>query len=51
MLIDTHTHLDDTRFDGDRDTMIDRARQAGIEAFVTIGCDLATSRSAATTCQ
>ena len=46
MLIDTHTHLDDTRFDGDRDTMIDRARQAGIEAFVTIGCDLATSRSA-----
>jgi TatD DNase family protein len=46
MLIDTHTHLDDTRFDGDRDTMIERARQAGIEAFVTIGCDLATSRSA-----
>ena len=46
MLIDTHTHLDDTRFDGERDTMIDRARQAGIEAFVTIGCDLATSRSA-----
>ena len=46
MLIDTHTHLDDARFDGDRDAMIERARQAGIEAFVTIGCDLATSRSA-----
>jgi TatD DNase family protein len=46
MLIDTHTHLDDPRFDGDRDAVIERARKAGIEALVTIGCDLATSRSA-----
>lgn len=46
MLIDTHTHLDDARFDGDRDAMINRARQAGVERFVTIGCDLATSRAA-----
>ena len=46
MLIDTHTHLDDARFDGDREAMIDRARQAGVERFVTIGCDLATSRAA-----
>ena len=40
MLIDTHTHLDDTRYDADRDATIERARQAGVEAFVTIGCDL-----------
>lgn len=46
MLIDTHTHLDDARYDGDRDAMINRARQAGVERFVTIGCDLATSRAA-----
>jgi len=46
MLIDTHTHLDDARYDGDRDAMIDRARQAGVERFVTIGCDLASSRAA-----
>ena len=46
MLIDTHTHLDDTRYDADRDATIERARQAGVRAFVTIGCDLATSRSA-----
>jgi TatD DNase family protein len=46
MLIDTHTHLDDARYDADRDAMIERARQAGVGAFVTIGCDLATSRSA-----
>ena len=48
MLIDTHTHLDDPRYDADRDTTIERARQAGVGAFVTIGCDLATSRSAVT---
>lgn len=46
MLIDTHTHLDDPRYDGDRDAMLDRARQGGIGAFITIGCDLNTSRSA-----
>ena len=46
MLIDTHAHLDDARFDSDRDAMIARAREAGVEHFVTIGCDLATSRAA-----
>lgn len=46
MLIDTHTHLDDARYDSDREVVIARAREAGIEAFVTIGCDLTTSQAA-----
>ena len=46
MLIDTHTHLDDARFDNDRDTVLARAREAGVETFITIGCDLATSHAA-----
>ena len=46
MLIDTHTHLDDARYNDDRDSMIARAREAGVEAFLTIGCDLATSEAA-----
>ncbi|MBM4119592.1 MAG: TatD family deoxyribonuclease [Nitrospira sp.] len=46
MLIDTHTHLDDPRYDDDREAMITRARDAGVEAFLTIGCDLATSTAA-----
>ncbi|MCG3768138.1 MAG: putative metal-dependent hydrolase YcfH [Nitrospira sp.] len=46
MLIDTHTHLDDARYNEDRAAMIARAREAGVEAFVTIGCDLATSHAA-----
>ncbi len=48
MLIDTHTHLDDARYNEDREAMIDRAREAGVDAFVTIGCDLASSRAAVT---
>ncbi|MGE3153711.1 MAG: TatD family hydrolase [Nitrospiraceae bacterium] len=46
MLIDTHTHLDDPRYDSDREAMIRRAKEAGIEAMITIGCDLVTSRAA-----
>lgn len=46
MLIDTHTHLDDARYNEDREAVINRAREAGVEAFVTIGCDLTTSQAA-----
>ena len=46
MLIDTHTHLDDARYNDDREAVIARAREAGVDAFVTIGCDLATSQAA-----
>jgi TatD DNase family protein len=46
MLIDTHTHLDDARYNEDREAVIARARAAGVERFLTIGCDLATSQSA-----
>src|ERR1044072_3454189 len=48
MLFDTHTHLDDARYNEDREAMIARAPEAGVEAFVTIGCHLATSRAALT---
>ncbi len=46
MLIDTHTHLDDNRFNEDRDAMLARALDTGIEAVITIGCDLTTSQAA-----
>lgn len=46
MFIDTHAHLDDARYDADRDTVIARARESGVETFVTIGCDLSTSKAA-----
>ena len=46
MLIDTHAHLDSSRFDDDRDAALDRAWEAGVVAIVTIGIDLETSRAA-----
>lgn len=48
MLIDTHTHLDDARYNDDREAVIARAREAGVEAFISIGCDCATSQAAVT---
>ena len=46
MLIDTHTHLDDARYDQDREAMLGRAREAGVDTMITIGCDLVTSHAA-----
>lgn len=37
MLIDTHAHLDLEDFDPDRETVIKRARGAGVERIITIG--------------
>ncbi len=36
MLVDSHCHLDFEVFDDDRDVVIDRARQAGVGALLTI---------------
>ena len=46
MLIDSHCHLDDHRYDADREVVITSARAVGVDHFVTIGCDLETSRAA-----
>jgi TatD DNase family protein len=44
MLVDTHTHLDGDRFDGDRAAALERARAAGVARMVNVGCDLPSSR-------
>jgi TatD DNase family protein len=36
-LVDSHCHLDDKQFDGDRDETIARARAAGVETMLAIG--------------
>jgi TatD DNase family protein len=44
-LIDSHAHLDFRRFDGDRELVIQRARETGLVAVVNIGTDLDSSRA------
>lgn len=41
-LFDTHAHLDAQQFDEDREEMIERARNAGVELIVNIGFDRQT---------
>ena len=36
-LVDSHCHLDNPKFDADRDAVIDRALEAGVETMVCIG--------------
>jgi TatD DNase family protein len=36
-LIDSHCHLDEERFDGDRDDVIGRAKAAGVTRMITVG--------------
>ncbi|MEW8974433.1 MAG: TatD family hydrolase [Tissierellaceae bacterium] len=43
MLIDSHVHLDDERFDGDRDILIKSLKSNGIELVINIGADMKSS--------
>lgn len=43
MLFDTHAHLDDTKFDEDRDEVIERAKQGGVEYILTVSANVASS--------
>ena len=36
-LVDTHAHLDQEEFDADRDDVVRRAREAGVETIVAVG--------------
>jgi len=42
MIIDTHIHLDDERYDEDLETVLERAREGGVERFIIPGADTTT---------
>lgn len=46
MLIDTHTHLEMSQFDTDRDSVIDRAKKAGVGYIIVVGSDIAGNEGA-----
>ena len=45
-LFDSHCHIDDPRFDADREDLHRRMAEAGVTRFAMIGTDLPSSRSA-----
>jgi TatD DNase family protein len=45
-MIDTHAHVHDRAFDEDREAVLTRARERGVGAIVTVGCDVEDSRRA-----
>ena len=50
-MIDTHAHVHDRAFDDDREAMLARARERGVDAIVTVGCDVEDSRRACDTAE
>jgi TatD DNase family protein len=42
--IDSHAHYDDPRFDGDRDELLRRLRDNGVERVINVGCTLERSK-------
>ncbi len=45
-LVDSHAHLTDPRYENDLSQVVDRARAAGVVAFVVVGYDLKSSEMA-----
>ena len=43
MLVDTHSHLQDKEFDHDRDEILTRAAEAGVDCVLLVGEDLENS--------
>ena len=46
MIVDTHIHLDDDRYDDDLDEVLNRAREAGVKRFIIPGADPLTLKKA-----
>ncbi len=43
MLVDTHAHIQDRKFKGDLEAVLDRAEKAGLEKIICVGYDYETS--------
>lgn len=47
MIVETHVHISDSKYDTDREEMLKRAENAGITKFINIGAETAETRKVA----
>lgn len=45
MIFDTHAHYDDEAFDEDREQLLERMRNRGVEYIVNVGASMASCKS------
>ncbi len=45
MIFDTHAHYDDERFDDDRETLLERMQNRGVEYIVNVGSSIPTCKT------
>ena len=43
MYFDSHSHMDDRRFDGDREAIMEDLKNHGVGLLMNVGCDLESS--------
>jgi len=46
MLVDTHAHLDDEQYDNDREEVIERAKESGVDKIINVSFDLVSAQRA-----
>lgn len=46
LIIDTHAHYDDARFEGEREELLDALPGSGVQKAITCGCDGISSKAA-----
>ena len=51
MIIDTHCHLDDARYNNDLDIVLKNAKEKGVEKFIIPGADPQTLKRAVAICE
>ena len=44
MIFDTHAHYDDEAFDDDREQLLERMRNRGVEYIVNVGASMASCK-------
>jgi TatD DNase family protein len=47
LIIETHVHISDAKYDADREEMLKRAEAAGVKKFINIGAEAAETRKVA----